>query len=136
MPDSFSDTLRLRHPMVLAALVLLLLNDHVFKQSSYAGFLTGKISDFAGLFFFPFFVADVLQLKRNEGFGLICVMTGLGFMALKLSTEFRDAYVFFHQSLGVHSKVVLDASDLWALLVLPLAVWFECTLSQKGGRFV
>ena len=35
------------------------MNDHVLKHAC-PGVVTGKLSDFAGLFFFPLFLADVL----------------------------------------------------------------------------
>ncbi|MCC6617494.1 MAG: hypothetical protein IT341_00485 [Chloroflexi bacterium] len=41
----------LLHPVVLGAIGLLLLNDHVLKTTT-PGFVTGKLSDFAGLAFF------------------------------------------------------------------------------------
>ena len=42
----------LLHPVVAAAVVVLLLNDHLFKAAA-PGLATGKASDFAGLLFFP-----------------------------------------------------------------------------------
>jgi hypothetical protein len=42
----------LLHPLPLAAIALLLLNDHILK-SALPGPLTGKLSDVAGLAFFP-----------------------------------------------------------------------------------
>lgn len=42
----------LLHPVALAAVAVLVLNDHVGKQT-WPGFATGKLSDVAGLFFFP-----------------------------------------------------------------------------------
>ena len=40
------------HPVALAAIAVLVVNDHVLK-SAYPGWLTGKLSDIAGLVFFP-----------------------------------------------------------------------------------
>ncbi|MBI5515898.1 MAG: hypothetical protein HY909_19105 [Deltaproteobacteria bacterium] len=42
----------LLHPVALAALALLLLNDHVLKQR-FPGWWTGKLSDLAGMALFP-----------------------------------------------------------------------------------
>src|SRR5690606_8292496 len=44
----------LLHPAPLAAIGLLLLNDHWLK-AAFPGSITGKLSDFAGLAFFPLF---------------------------------------------------------------------------------
>jgi hypothetical protein len=43
---------------VLLAVALTAFNDHVLKDL-HPGFVTGKISDFAGLFFFPFLLTSV-----------------------------------------------------------------------------
>lgn len=46
----------LMHPLSVGAVLLLLLNDH-FLKSTVPSVLTGKLSDFAGLFFFPFLLS-------------------------------------------------------------------------------
>ncbi|MBN2007155.1 MAG: hypothetical protein JXA21_27640, partial [Anaerolineae bacterium] len=51
----------LTHPLCWLAVGLLLLNDHVLKRAAPSA-LTGKLSDFAGLFFFPFLAAAVAGL--------------------------------------------------------------------------
>src|SRR5512138_134848 len=57
----------LQHPATVSSILLLLINDHVLKTVS-PSWLTGKLSDFAGLFFFPFIVAAGLSilLKKFE----------------------------------------------------------------------
>jgi hypothetical protein len=69
--------LSLSHPASVAAIGLLLLNDHVLKaawpSSQYAATVTGKLSDFAGVFFFPFLLAAAISapvewaLARRRG---------------------------------------------------------------------
>ncbi|NJN44377.1 MAG: hypothetical protein HC806_06415 [Anaerolineae bacterium] len=60
--NTFRTTLRaLSHPLSLFSIVILLVNDHVLKVVAPSS-LTGKLSDFAGLFFFPFLLAGVLAL--------------------------------------------------------------------------
>src|SRR3972149_6580371 len=49
-------------PASLGAVALLLLNDHFLKQA-YPSILTGKLSDFAGLFFFPFLLGVLVGLS-------------------------------------------------------------------------
>ena len=51
----------LLHPAAMAAVALLLLNDHVLKATS-PGLLTGKLSDFAGLAFFPLVLVSAWEL--------------------------------------------------------------------------
>lgn len=53
------------HPGVLGALALLLVNDHVLKRvaaGTAAAVLTGKLSDVAGLVFFPVLLWSVLEV--------------------------------------------------------------------------
>jgi hypothetical protein len=56
----------LLHPAAIAAVALLLLNDHVLKATS-PGFLTGKLSDFAGLAFFPLVLLSAWELATAAG---------------------------------------------------------------------
>ncbi|MEQ8280212.1 MAG: hypothetical protein RMA76_22075 [Deltaproteobacteria bacterium] len=51
----------LLHPVPLAAIGVLLLNDHVLK-AAYPGFVTGKLSDVAGLVFFPLFLVSAFEV--------------------------------------------------------------------------
>jgi len=44
------------HPIPLLAVALLVVNDHVLKGSAAPGWLTGKLSDGAGMVFFPLFL--------------------------------------------------------------------------------
>jgi hypothetical protein len=57
----------LLHPIALAAIATLLLNDHVLK-ARFPGFVTGKLSDIAGLVFFPLLLAAAVEaLSRAAG---------------------------------------------------------------------
>jgi len=51
------------HPVPLAALALLLVNDHVLK-ASHPGWLSGKLSDVAGLVLLPFVLLAAWDLVR------------------------------------------------------------------------
>jgi low temperature requirement protein LtrA len=119
------------HPLILTGIILVAVNDHYLKQSGLAGVLTGKLSDFAGLFFFPFLLIDLLSLLRpawhSSGaiFGLAAFSTGLGFVALKCSLTALQIYRNFYAIFGLQVSVVQDPTDLYALIVLPLAVSFH-----------
>ncbi len=91
------------------ALFLLLLNDHVLKYA-FPGFITGKLSDFAGVFAFAAFFASAMPRRAAS----VCAATGALFVWWKspLSQPVVDA-------LGL-SRVV-DWTDLAALIVLPFA---------------
>src|SRR6185436_5470958 len=79
---------RLLHPVVLASIALFVVNDHVFKPA-HPGWLTGKLSDVAGLIFFPVLLAAVAELlipaARRHGSAILVlavVITGLTYVAM------------------------------------------------------
>lgn len=52
----------LAHPVPVVAIALLIVNEHVLKAApGLSGWLTGKLSDFAGLFFFPILLFVLLD---------------------------------------------------------------------------
>jgi hypothetical protein len=51
----------LLHPLSVAAVVVLLVNDHLWKALS-PGWATGKVSDFAGLAFFPLVLIGTFEV--------------------------------------------------------------------------
>ena len=53
----------LLHPVALLATALVILNDRVLKPEM-PGVVSGKLSDFAGLVYFPLFVVAVLEGLR------------------------------------------------------------------------
>ncbi len=110
----FSKSLRLlAHPLSLAAIGLMLANDFIFK-SLWPSWWTGKLSDFAGLFFLPFLAAAGLSLfvpGRLVG-GLAFWITGAGFAQLKLDPGLAPLL----GGLGLRARA--DPSDLLALLSL------------------
>ena len=53
----------LLHPVALASIAVLLINDHVLK-AAWPGLITGKLSDFAGLVFFPLLLLACWQIVR------------------------------------------------------------------------
>jgi len=51
----------LLHPLAIVAVAVLVLNDHLLK-AAYPGLLTGKLSDLAGLVFFPLLLVGLAEL--------------------------------------------------------------------------
>ena len=98
----------------LASLVLLLLNDLCFK-ALFHNFLTGKLSDFCGLFVFVVFWSVLFPKKRVYVF----LLTALLFTIWKSSYSHWFIVFFSEYIFPVHR--VIDAGDLVAILVLPLA---------------
>jgi hypothetical protein len=100
--------------LFLLGLVVLLLNDFYLKYR-YPGIITGKLSDIAGLFIFPFFIAVFISRPI-----LAYYFTAVFFIFWKLgySQPFIDAAV---KLTGLNIGRVVDVTDLLALAVLPLS---------------
>ena len=135
------------HALPLGALLLLAVNDHLLKGSGLLpGVITGKISDFAGLFFFPLLLTaclDVLlhglnwlagrsvvdaslRLSKLVGAGLF---TALLFTSIKLSAEAAAIYAQALHAVDLLGllpgiSIVQDLSDLLALPAIGAAIWF------------
>jgi hypothetical protein len=118
--------LLLSHPISLAAILLLLLNDHLLRQL-WPSWLTGKLGDFAWLFFFPFALAALLawivparltrqvQITGMLAFGL----TGSVFTLAKCVPAFHTALVQTATwAFGFPVGWRMDPSDLLALSAL------------------
>lgn len=102
----------LGQPWFLGAVALLALNDHVLKYV-WPGFITGKLSDFAGLVV----VGTLGSVVLGRSWGL--ALSGLGFVMLKTVPGVAEL------AAPILGGVTLrDPSDLLALTVLPL-VWFR-----------
>lgn len=64
-PRSASWAEHICHPVALAAVAVLAANDHLLKGSGLLpGALTGKLSDVAGLFFFPLLLSAAIRGGR------------------------------------------------------------------------
>jgi len=115
----------LGHPASLLSIGLLLLNDHVLKVVG-PSWLTGKLSDFAGLFFFPFVLAVLLSLLLDPlrvpprriarvAFGL----TAAWFALIKTAPPLNALTTNLASRLvGSAAQIVLDPTDLIALVAL------------------
>ncbi|MGH1344234.1 MAG: hypothetical protein ACRBN8_21930 [Nannocystales bacterium] len=135
--DRNSSPYPLLRPWVVASVFVLLLNDHVLK-ASVPGTVTGKLSDFAGLLFFPYLLhalwASVMPHRARL---LPCVIaTGLVFSAIQLDPTVGEMWAWALgglQWLGWTGWAVIageatpplrsvshtaDPTDLWALPML------------------
>jgi hypothetical protein len=140
----------LLHPVPLAAVGVLLLNDHWLKQA-YPGVLSGKLSDVAGLLFFPLLLQALwevaLELRRRPWrpsqrvLHVSIALTALVFSLVKLWPPAGEAYRVVWALLqwplfallrlargaelpGLHGvALVQDATDLLALPALGIAAW-------------
>lgn len=129
----------LLHPIPLTALLVLALNDHWLKGAGIVpAAITGKLSDLAGLLFFPLVVtavADVAVLAltrlgpawdfslRRWKLGVATVGTGALFCAIKLSGGAARWLAGLLSGLGYEAAIVADPLDLLALPMLAIAYW-------------
>jgi len=103
------------NPYFLIGLFVLIINDCYFKYE-YGNFITGKLSDFAGLLIFPMFVAYLIpRLKKS-----ISLFTGLSFIIWKtpLVTPIIE---LVNQSLLIPIHRTIDYTDYITLLILPFS---------------
>jgi hypothetical protein len=109
----------------LLAFGVLVVNDHVLKGAGIVpGALTGKLSDFAGLYVAPVVLSAVCALAGARGprvRALCFAAVALGFSAIKLSPVAARALATLLTACGVPSRFWSDPWDLVALAVLPLA---------------
>ncbi len=116
------------HPLPLAAVTITFINDHWLKYL-FPGFLTGKISDFAGLFYFPVLLSAlglIKQLPRSQkppilsrtNIILSTGLTGLVFVLIKTSMTAQNIYLQIYESIGIKAQVTTDSTDLIALISL------------------
>lgn len=103
------------HPVALASLVVLLLNDHVLKAAA-PGFVTGKLSDLAGMAFFPFLLlaARDALLRRPptvRSAWAAALVTASMFAAVKLSDPARDLYATVVGWLRYPADALLTGTD-------------------------
>jgi hypothetical protein len=121
---------RLMSSGFLVGLALLLLNDFVLK-SQFHNSLTGKLSDFAGLFIFPiFFTAIAPRFKKY-----IYIFTAILFLFWKLPLSQPVIDVWNSLSVLPVDRVV-DYADLFALLILPLSFFYTRSHSIRSNRIV
>ncbi|MBS1119856.1 MAG: hypothetical protein H6Q90_2084 [Deltaproteobacteria bacterium] len=126
------------HPVTLAAIALLVLNDWVFKARFGPSVITGKLSDVAGLAFAPVVLSSaiglVLHLAARLGARIdpslsrrrlvACIAaTGAGFAAVKLSPALAGYVADGLGHLGRRAAFYEDWTDLLTLPALLVALW-------------
>lgn len=107
------------HPVTMVAAVVLLLNDHLLKQA-HPGFVTGKLSDVAGLVVAPPLAALLLARRADLA---VMLATGALFTLVKTTETGAQAASHLWTLAAGPSRVLADPTDLVALPALALAWW-------------
>jgi hypothetical protein len=117
-------------PLPVAAVLLMVVNDRVLKPRFHNA-LTGKLSDIAICFFLPLFVSALLAIVwRSRPRTRLLVSAALAafvFVGQEIWPAFQSAFLhMLHMvggPLGLRSfALTTDATDLWALAMVPLAI--------------
>jgi hypothetical protein len=142
------------HPVVVGCLVVLVVNDRWLK-SAWPGFVTGKLSDAAGLVLLPVALLSLVEVARRlagrelawRHDPLVWVgVTVVGFVFVKVTPAGHDAYAWaigalrwpFHGASGPVRPIAVarDAGDLIALLVAPVPYLLIRRRTRNPGRMV
>ena len=150
----------LLHPVALAAIGVLLLNDHVLKDAA-PGLVTGKLSDIAGLAFFPLVLLGTWEVARSavgrwrgpsvRALALSVAVTAIAFGLVKTTALVAGAFATTlgaaqwaiglaltagHRSSElVPTLVVRDPTDLVALPAVLIAAWIGAArLARSEAR--
>lgn len=117
-------------PFFLLGLFLLLLNDF-FLKSYFHNFLTGKLSDFAGLFVFPLFFAAFFPQRK------LFIYLSTAFLFLFWKSSFSQSLIDLWNSFQCF-KIgrTIDYTDFSALSVLPLSYFYFKTETQNQVTFL
>jgi hypothetical protein len=119
------DTIDLARPSFVFALALLLANDLVLK-AAYPGWITGKLSDFAGLFVLPYFLAWLWPSRRLA----LHVGVALAFVAWKLPLS-RPFVELWNAAPSFDIARVEDLTDLIALPSVALSFFSTARATQR-----
>lgn len=130
----------LRHPLILSALVLTFLNDHYLKYQ-FPNFITGKISDFTGIFYFPLFIYALCVFIKspntrhnsiNKTGLLICILTT---DILFLSFKYTDARIWLLEVFNSYLfkiEIVPDLTDICALVMNAATYFFSLSYLNES----
>lgn len=127
----------LLRPPFLIALTLLILNDHWLKYA-WPGWLSGKLSDFSGLFVFAVFAFVIFGawVRTPKRLLVLHLSIAVAFLAWKLApVEVLTNWLSSVTGFPMPGRVK-DASDLSALSILIVSYfWINAPVRQKSSIF-
>jgi hypothetical protein len=120
-------TKKLGHPLFIAAVLLLAINDWILK-TTFHNFVTGKISDFAGLFAFPFFISTLSPSSKKQ----LHLLTAVLFIFWK--SDLSQPIINLLNSIYIPVNRTIDFGDNIALISVIFSYKFfnNCTQTYPG----
>ncbi len=113
------------NPVFLTCLTLLFLNDHFFKFY-YTSWFTGKLSDIAGIVLLPMLLTYLFP--RLKQYSVFVAGSVFAFWKSPFSEDFINVY---NNIAPIEIYRIVDYSDLWVLLLLPVPYFLI-----KEGKFI
>lgn len=111
-------------PLFVLGLATLILNDFVLKYE-YANALTGKLSDFAGLFVFPIFFSALFPKYTRVIYGLTILIFGYW------NSSISQGLINFLNSSRIDIGRTVDPKDFFAFSILPFSfIYFKNQITR------
>jgi hypothetical protein len=135
-------------PVPLLAALVLAGNDWLLKPSAAPGWLTGKLSDVAGLVVTPLLLTALVDLALHAAFrlgarvdftlrawklGAAIAVVGAAFAATKLSPAAAGLVAGALASVLGRAAIIADPTDLAALPALAIAAWQGRAALARGA---
>ncbi|MEO3793173.1 hypothetical protein ABGB14_23420 [Nonomuraea sp. B10E15] len=118
--------------MTVAGVFVLLVNDHLLKQA-WPGFVTGKLSDVAGLVVAPALLALLFRRRADLA---ATALAGALFTLVKSTETGAEVASQVWSLVAGPSRVLADPTDLLALPALALAWWVRGrSLRTRSSRW-
>jgi len=112
----------------IASLGVLVVND-LYLKFAFSNWLTGKLSDFAGLFFVALILCAVFPRSNLRA------LTGLAVVFAFWKSPLSEPFIVAVQDLGIDwFGRIVDYSDLIALAVLPVAACMKDDSPRQAGH--
>ena len=115
---------KIGHPLFIISLILLIANDWYFK-AAFHNEVTGKLSDFSGLFAFPF-LFSILFHNQKKGIHLLTVI-----VLVLWNSQFSQCFIDSLNSLGLPVIRTIDFTDNIALL----SIGFSYQVLKKEVKY-